>query len=73
METKPQIQVRDAEAPEIDWLAKLWHDGWQDAHSQIVPEDRWAVVLYVRALQRAQTGTAADVTDEAAKHTLGLK
>lgn len=28
---------------------------------KLVPEDRWAVILYVRALQRAQTGTTADV------------
>jgi cytochrome c553 len=40
---------------------------------KLVPEDRWAVVAYVRALQRAQQGTAADVTDAAAKQTLGLK
>lgn len=29
--------------------------------SQIVPEDRWAIVAYVRALQLAQLGTAADL------------
>ena len=40
---------------------------------KLVPEDRWAVIAYVRALQRAQQGTAADVTDAAAKQTLGLK
>lgn len=40
---------------------------------KLLPEDRWAVILYVRALQRAQTGTAADVTDSAARQTLGLK
>lgn len=32
--------------------------------------DRWAVVAYVRALQRAQTGTIKDVTDPAAKEAL---
>lgn len=41
--------------------------------TKLTPEDRWAVVAYVRALQRAQTGTAADVTDPAARQTLGLK
>lgn len=41
--------------------------------AKLTPEDRWAVVAYVRALQRAQTGTAADVVDAAAKQTLGLK
>ncbi|MEO6873595.1 MAG: c-type cytochrome [Opitutaceae bacterium] len=33
----------------------------QSYADKLLPEDRWAVVLYVRALQRAQTGTAADV------------
>lgn len=28
---------------------------------KLVPEDRWAVIAYVRALQRAQMGTVADV------------
>ena len=39
---------------------------------KILPEDRWAVILYVRALQRAQTGTSADVPD-AHKSELGIK
>jgi mono/diheme cytochrome c family protein len=34
--------------------------------------DRWAVVAYVRALQRASHATTADVP-EAAKSQLGLK
>jgi len=39
---------------------------------KLTPEDRWAVVAYVRALQRAQQGKVADVTDAAAKKSLGL-
>lgn len=39
---------------------------------KLTPEDRWAVVAYVRALQRAQRGTAADVTDAAERKKLGL-
>jgi mono/diheme cytochrome c family protein len=39
---------------------------------KLTPEDRWAVVAYVRALQRAQQGKAADVTDANARKTLGL-
>ncbi len=39
---------------------------------KLLPEERWAVILYVRALQRAQTGSAADVADAAARRTLGL-
>ncbi|MFZ9746018.1 MAG: c-type cytochrome [Opitutaceae bacterium] len=40
---------------------------------KLTPEDRWAVVAYVRALQRAQQGTVADVTDAAGKKALGLQ
>ena len=40
---------------------------------KLVPEDRWAVVAYVRALQRAQLGKAADVADAAAKTSLGIQ
>jgi len=31
---------------------------------KLLPEDRWAVVAYVRALQRAQSGSIADVPDD---------
>ncbi len=40
---------------------------------KIAPVDRWAVVAYVRALQRSQQGTAADVTDAQAKQNLGIQ
>jgi mono/diheme cytochrome c family protein len=39
---------------------------------KLVPADRWAVIAYVRALQRAQTGTVADVPGDH-KSELGLK
>jgi mono/diheme cytochrome c family protein len=39
---------------------------------KLLPADRWAVVAYVRALQRAQTGTVADVPDDH-KGELGIK
>jgi hypothetical protein len=39
---------------------------------KIEPADRWAVIAYVRALQRAHTGTVADVPS-AHKSELGLK
>jgi mono/diheme cytochrome c family protein len=40
---------------------------------KIAPDDRWAVVAYVRDLQRAQMGTPADVADAAARQSLGLQ
>jgi mono/diheme cytochrome c family protein len=45
----------------------------QSYADKLSPEDRWAVVTYVRALQRAQQGSVADVIDVAAKQSLGLK
>jgi mono/diheme cytochrome c family protein len=39
---------------------------------KLSPQDRWAVIAYIRALQRAQMGTAADVPAEH-KAELGLK
>jgi cytochrome c553 len=38
---------------------------------KLTPEDRWAVIAYVRALQRAQSGTVADVP-QAHRSELGL-
>jgi GNAT superfamily N-acetyltransferase len=31
--------VRYAEEAEIDQLARLWYDGWRDAHEQILPAE----------------------------------
>jgi mono/diheme cytochrome c family protein len=39
---------------------------------KLTPEDRWAVIAYVRALQRAQHGAVADVPGEH-RAELGLK
>ena len=30
--------VRPAEGSELDHLARVWYDGWQDAHAGIVPD-----------------------------------
>jgi mono/diheme cytochrome c family protein len=40
---------------------------------KLSPEERWAVVAYVRALQRTQQGKVADVSDAAAKQSLGIQ
>jgi ribosomal protein S18 acetylase RimI-like enzyme len=33
------MSVRSAEAAEIDHLARVWYDGWQDAHARILPAE----------------------------------
>jgi GNAT superfamily N-acetyltransferase len=31
--------VRNAEVPDLDQLAQLWHEGWQEAHAPILPPE----------------------------------
>ena len=33
------MDVRAGEVEELDQLARLWYDAWQDAHAQIVPAE----------------------------------
>ena len=33
------MDVRAAEASEIDTLARIWYDGWQDAHAELLPKE----------------------------------
>ncbi len=33
------MDVRAAEAAEVDPLARLWYEGWHDAHAPIVPAE----------------------------------
>ena len=35
--TRADVLVRDTDDTEIDHLARLWYDGWQDAHARILP------------------------------------
>jgi GNAT superfamily N-acetyltransferase len=33
------MDVRPADETEIEQLAQLWYDGWQDAHAEVVPAE----------------------------------
>ncbi len=33
------FEIRPAHESEVDQLAKLWYDGWQDAHASILPRE----------------------------------
>jgi hypothetical protein len=33
------MSVRPAEEAEIDHLAKVWYNGWQNAHGRILPAE----------------------------------
>lgn len=43
-----------------------------DYAQQVHPEDRWAIVAYIRALQLSQHATLADVPEDQRKQ-LGMK
>jgi GNAT superfamily N-acetyltransferase len=49
------MQVREAHESEIDPLARLWYDSWQDGHAEIVPVElkRDRTVQSLRARMRA--------------------
>ena len=66
-------RLRDMAEGEIFNTITNGKGNMQSYADKLLPEDRWAVILYVRALQRAQTGTATDVVDTAAKKSLGLQ
>ena len=33
------MHVRDAQPDDIDTLARLWYDGWQEAHARLLPPE----------------------------------
>jgi len=43
--------VRFAKKGEIDHLARIWHEGWHDAHSKFAP----AGLVKARTLDRVDT------------------
>ncbi|MBF6024581.1 GNAT family N-acetyltransferase [Lysobacter niastensis] len=48
--------IRDAHAGEVDQLARLWYDGWQDAHARILPEELVRVRTYESFRERLLAG-----------------
>ena len=46
------MDVRDAEEHEIDVLTTIWHDGWNDAHAEILPGALKRVRTFERLRER---------------------
>jgi ribosomal protein S18 acetylase RimI-like enzyme len=53
------MDARAAEEAEMDHLARLWYDGWQDAHAQIVP----AELKRLRTLESFRHRLQADLSN----------
>jgi GNAT superfamily N-acetyltransferase len=53
------MTVRPAEAAEIDHLAQVWYDGWQDAHARILP----AELARIRTLESFRDRLEASLPD----------
>lgn len=50
--------VRNAQAEEVDELAKVWYEAWRDAHAQIVP----AELTRLRTLEGFRETLQADLS-----------
>jgi ribosomal protein S18 acetylase RimI-like enzyme len=53
------MHVRSAEAAEIEQLAKIWYDGWQDAHARILP----AELARIRTLESFKDRLESSLTE----------
>lgn len=61
------MEIRQADISEVDRLAKLWYDGWQDAHAQILP----AELARLRTLQSFGERLLASLPDVRVAGPLG--
>jgi len=52
------MDIRSANEAEIGALARLWYDGWQDAHARIVPAKLARLRTLESFAQRLQTAIA---------------
>ena len=53
------MSVRAADVGEIDHLARLWHEGWRDAHAALAP----AGLVRARTLDSFRDRLAAALAD----------
>jgi ribosomal protein S18 acetylase RimI-like enzyme len=51
--------VRAAHEPELGRLARIWYDGWQDAHAKILPQE----LARIRTLESFQERLRAALAD----------
>lgn len=58
MTQAPSLTIRDAGIAEVPQLAKLWYDGWQDAHARILPAQLAQVRTLLNFEERPLAGRA---------------
>lgn len=64
--------VRRPERSELDRLARIWHDGWQDAHATILPEALKRLRTLASFRERIEAGMADTRVTGAIGAPLGL-
>src|SRR4051812_15834136 len=57
--TRFTMHVRAAEQRELDHLARLWFDGWRDAHETILPAELGRLRTLESFRERLQSGLAS--------------
>jgi ribosomal protein S18 acetylase RimI-like enzyme len=60
VKTLSSANIRNAGLSEIGHLAKIWFDGWQDAHAQILPAELGRVRT-LQSFEETLQGASADV------------
>ena len=64
--------IRDAKVSEIAQLAKLWFDGWQDAHARIVPAELARLRTFQSFEQRLRAASSGVRVAEVAGALVGF-
>ena len=52
------MDIRDAEEHEVEALAKIWYDGWNDAHAQILPAELKRIRTLESFIERMRAAVA---------------
>src|ERR1700722_16862536 len=60
MDALADTSIRDVKPTEIGQLAKIWFDGWQDAHARIVPAEL-ARLRTLQSFEERLRAASADV------------
>lgn len=66
------MNLRVAEQAEVELLAKLWYDGWQDAHARIVPAELAKHRTLERFTQRLRSALPSLRVADASGRPLGF-
>lgn len=66
------MNIRNARSTELDSLARIWYDGWQDAHARILPAELARVRTFESFRERLHDALADVRVAELAGEAVGF-